>query len=93
MIPDQSIDGYVAENYYFFSVSVHDIIMNSNLYMIYRDARTIFKISLKQHMRAIIRTQLVHNVDFHGKIKVELSPFDKNLEDKEKAIREIMDDE
>ena len=92
MIPDQSINDYVAENYYFFSVSVHDLIMNSNLYLIYRNAQTIFKISLKQHMRAIIRTQLVHNVNYKGEIKVELSPFDKGVEEKERAIREIMDD-
>ena len=92
MIPDQSINDYVSENYYFFSVSVHDLIMNSNLHLIYRNTQTIFKISLKQHMRAIIRTQLVHNVNYKGEIKVELSAFDKGVEEKERAIREIMDD-
>ena len=82
MIPDQSIDGYIAQNFYFFSVSIHDMIINSNLYMMYRNGQTIFKISLKQHMRAIIKTQLVHNVNFKGEVKVELSPFDKSIEEK-----------
>ena len=58
------------------------MIMNSHLYLIYRDGHTLFKISLKQHMRAIIRTQLVHSVNFKGEIKPELSPFDKGNEQK-----------
>lgn len=43
----------------------------------YSNGQTIFKISLKQHMRAIIRTQLVHNVNFKGDVQINLSPFDK----------------
>lgn len=44
------------------------MILNSNLDQLYRNGQTIFKISLKQHLRAIIRTQLVHNINSHGNI-------------------------
>jgi hypothetical protein len=69
MIPDESIDNYVPKNFYFFSASIRDMIINSNLDQIYRNGHKIFKISLKQHMRAIIRTPLVHNLNFKGEIK------------------------
>jgi hypothetical protein len=78
MIPDISLPMYRPKDFYFFSVSIHDMIMNSNLDDLYANGHTIFKISMKQHMRAIIRTQLVHNINFHGEIKVELSKFDKS---------------
>lgn len=59
----------------------------------YRRGQTIFKISIKQHMRAIIRTQLVHSVAFGGGIEVELTKFDRGVREKQRAVREIMEDE
>jgi hypothetical protein len=56
------------------------MILNSDLDKLYRNGQTIYKISLKQHLRAIIRTQLVHNVNYKGEIQVKLSPFDKSME-------------
>ncbi len=66
MIPDSPKPDYVPDHFYFFSVSIHDMILNSDLDKLYRNGQTIYKISLKQHLRAIIRTQLVHNVNFKG---------------------------
>jgi hypothetical protein len=28
------------------------------------------------HLRAVLLTQLIHNIDYNGNVKVEMSPFD-----------------
>ena len=53
----------------------------------YVDNIKVDNISWQQKTHAILRTQLVHSISFTGEVEVELTHFDKSVQDKEKAVR------
>jgi hypothetical protein len=82
----KKLPDYVPKDFYWFSVSIRDLILDSDLDSLYKQDRTVYSLKKEKHLRAILLTQLVHNVNFKGEIDIELSPFDTGLWQKTKAI-------
>lgn len=88
---DLKIQEYQPRDFYWFSVSTKDLILNSDLDSLYKRDRKAYNIDRETHLRAILLTQLIHNVNSKGEVKVQMSPFDNDASRKEEAIRKVME--
>ncbi len=51
----------------------------------------MYSIDRATHLRAVLLTQLIHNVDWKGEVNVEMSPFDIDVKKKEKVTKMVME--
>ncbi len=92
MIPDSIRKIKKMNDSYTFSTSIKYLVEKA-LKKKYKDGnKKRYRITRKQFVRSILRTQLVHNVNFKGQIEPYLTPFDISIEAKRNAIKKIMED-